>query len=185
MFEWHTPIEIMKDGTVREYKGYLINRNGKLYSLITKQFKTASFDNGNYKFYTLSLNGKKLKPKVHKLVLSTFNPAGYNKKLTNECDHIDENKINNNINNLRWVTRSQNQSKRSFRDNQSMPKYVQHDEERNMYYVVCSIKNEEGKYKSVYVGSRKCIKEAIQIRDEFFLKYGRKINCKYTDDKLF
>lgn len=53
----------------------------------------------------LSKDGKKKCFKVHRLVLSAFCPSD-NPKL--ECNHKDGNKQNNRIENLEWVTPSQN-----------------------------------------------------------------------------
>jgi hypothetical protein len=43
--------------------------------------------------------------RVHRLILSAFKPTN-NKKM--QCNHIDGDKTNNNINNLEWVTQSEN-----------------------------------------------------------------------------
>jgi hypothetical protein len=166
MFEWHTPIEIMKNGTVREYKGYLINRNGEVYSLLTQQYKTASVNDIGYKFYTLHVSGKKYNPKVHKLVLSTFNPSGYN-KITNECDHINNDKNNNNINNLRWCTRSQNQLERKGWSKTGEKLIYNH---RNGYLI--TIKRND---KRNYIGCAKTLEQAIAIRNQYLLENNLQI----------
>tara|TARA_B110000503_G_C6782725_1_gene263952 strand:+ start:78 stop:458 length:381 start_codon:yes stop_codon:yes gene_type:complete len=51
------------------------------------------------------VDGKKLVRTVHRLVLSTFEgkcPEGY------ECDHIDIDRSNNQLSNLRWLTKEEN-----------------------------------------------------------------------------
>ena len=58
-------------------------------------------DKDGYKI--LSIKKKKLR--VHRVVLEHFIgecPTGF------ECDHIDRNRSNNHINNLRWVSKSDN-----------------------------------------------------------------------------
>tara|TARA_R110000868_G_scaffold153343_1_gene378721 strand:+ start:423 stop:908 length:486 start_codon:yes stop_codon:yes gene_type:complete len=48
---------------------------------------------------------------VHQLVANTFIPKIDGKT---EIDHIDRNRINNNVSNLRWATRSENSLNRSY-----------------------------------------------------------------------
>ena len=43
---------------------------------------------------------------IHRLVLMTFSPVENMENL--DCNHLDENKENNNLNNLEWCTRSYN-----------------------------------------------------------------------------
>ena len=50
--------------------------------------------------------GKKVQKTVHRLVGEAFIPNTFNKP---EINHIDGNKENNNIDNLEWVTRSENE----------------------------------------------------------------------------
>lgn len=63
-------------------------------------YKHVHFKNRNYR--------------IHRLILEVFVglcPPGL------ECDHIDRNRINNNINNLRWVTKKINQNNRKVYKN--------------------------------------------------------------------
>jgi hypothetical protein len=53
-------------------------------------------------------NGEYISSKlIHRIVAETFMPNPNNKP---EVDHIDTNKLNNRICNLRWVTKSENQN---------------------------------------------------------------------------
>ena len=54
---------------------------------------------------SLYKNGHKRNEKVHSLVARTFIPNPENKKTVN---HIDENKLNNTVENLEWMTNSEN-----------------------------------------------------------------------------
>jgi len=59
-----------------------------------------------YKMVHLQRDKKPYKRFVHRLVLETFvgdSPRGY------QCRHLDGNPLNNNLSNLKWGTRSENQ----------------------------------------------------------------------------
>ena len=100
---------------VEGYEGiYVITSTGKLYSMTRRdslfrvwdggEVKVAR-DGGGYKFAVLYKNGKGHGYKIHRLVASAFIPNPDNKPCV---DHIDGNKENNNVTNLRWCTHKEN-----------------------------------------------------------------------------
>jgi len=68
---------------------------------------TLHIERGNYKRNTICLSKKKKRKhfKIHRLVGLAFIPNPLNKP---EINHIDSNPLNNNVNNLEWVTRQEN-----------------------------------------------------------------------------
>jgi len=66
-------------------------------------------DGGGYRQVRLTTNDKTKDFKVHRLVLEAFiGPCSKGK----ECAHLDGTRTNNRVDNLRWVTRTENQSHR-------------------------------------------------------------------------
>lgn len=107
-------MEIWKD--IRGYEGkYQISNWGRVKSvertsttgqhLHEKLMKTCK-DVGGYDFVPLWSNGKKKNFKVHRLVLENFNPVENMRNL--DCNHKDEDKTNNRLENLEWLTRKEN-----------------------------------------------------------------------------
>jgi hypothetical protein len=64
-----------------------------------------TFINKGYVYAHLSRNGKHYNCKVHRAVASAFIDNPFNKP---EVNHIDENKENNRVDNLEWVTTKEN-----------------------------------------------------------------------------
>jgi len=103
---------------------YYVNRNGDVKSskgLVEKILKTKVTREG-YKSITLMQRVGRKQPiyvLVHKLVAFAFLdkpnlPYGPAKGCC--CiDHIDDNKLNNNANNLQWVTRRENNTKKPYK----------------------------------------------------------------------
>ena len=107
-------MEIWKD--IKGYEGkYQVSNLGSVKSveristtgqrLHEKIMKTCQ-DKGGYKFIGLWNDGKKKNFKVHRLVIEAFNPVEGMNNL--DCNHKDEDKTNNRLENLEWLTRKEN-----------------------------------------------------------------------------
>lgn len=99
-------MEIWK--SIKEYEGfYEVSNLGRIRSLFGgKAFiMKLSEDKDNYLIIILAKQGNKKTKKVHRLVLETFIgecPKGY------QTGHLDGNKQNNILSNLKWITPKEN-----------------------------------------------------------------------------
>jgi len=89
---------------IQDYPNYLIFDDGRVFSKKRKTDKK-TFKNRGYEQITLSKNGKTKTTKIHRLVAIHYIPKIEGKDYV---DHIDGNKSNNNVNNLRWTTNIEN-----------------------------------------------------------------------------
>lgn len=90
----------------KQYKNsnYWISKNGQCYNSKTKRFLTPT-ENGKYLKYCLCSEGKKFSILAHKMVYIAFY-GDYDE--SKQINHIDGNTLNNNIDNLELITRSEN-----------------------------------------------------------------------------
>ena len=107
---------------IQGYENYLIYPDGRVYNKKRNKFKTPQTFNTGYK-YVLLYNGQKPKAmRIHRLVGLHYIDNPDNKP---DIDHIDRDITNNNISNLRWVTKSENeQNKGMSSTNTSGHKYI-------------------------------------------------------------
>jgi hypothetical protein len=96
----------LQDKPIRGYEDiYSIDADGNVYSYHTNRvIKTKTAKNG-YKIICLHKNGKRKWLLVHRLVADAFIENPENKSQVN---HKDLDKKNNSVNNLEWVTSSEN-----------------------------------------------------------------------------
>lgn len=96
--------EIWKD--IKEYEGlYQVSNLGRVKRVTTGIILKGSKDRGGYLVVNLSKNNIGSMKKIHRLVAQAFIPNPENKP---EVNHIDEDKTNNMLSNLDWMTRKEN-----------------------------------------------------------------------------
>lgn len=86
------------------YTGYFATPDGRIYSNKSHKFLSQSM-RGDYLRVCLVNNGKKSSVSVHQLIALTYLPNPDNLPQVN---HKDENKLNNRVENLEWVTATEN-----------------------------------------------------------------------------
>jgi hypothetical protein len=92
---------------IENYPNYMVSKDGKIYSIRLKRYLQPVKNENGYHYVTLCTGDTKEKKNlyVHNLVANAFIEKINGKTIVN---HIDGNKINNNIEILEWVNQSEN-----------------------------------------------------------------------------
>ena len=162
-FEMFLPI----DG----YENYFISNFGNVKNVKTNKILKPGNDKNGYKLINLCKNGKVKTFTVHRLVAIAFLENPDNKQM---IDHIDENKSNNNVKNLRWATNQENLANRGKqKNNTSGFKGVCFNKPTNKYQSKISINGKIkhlGYYETAEEASRAYEAKAKVIHKEFYYK---------------
>lgn len=99
------------------YEQYQIDEDGNIYSLKRKKFLCPTLNHDGYLNCRIFKNGKGLSTSVARIMAYTF--LGLPPKTMSDptVDHIDGNRINNHVTNLRWLPRAKNASTRLYKKN--------------------------------------------------------------------
>lgn len=84
---------------------YAVSNLGRIKNLKTDHVIVPDSEEKGYKRLTIKVNGKTKHFAVHRLVAIAFIPNPENKP---QVDHIDNDKSNNKVSNLRWCTNKEN-----------------------------------------------------------------------------
>lgn len=113
-----------------ENTNYLISDDGRLFNKKTNKFLKGSINSTGYRVYQLTVNGKYYNFLCHRLVAEYFLPNQENYPVVH---HIDGNKLNNKVENLKWVSFSDNlqESYLMGRRNTKNQSYITENELKN------------------------------------------------------
>ena len=150
-------MEVWKD--VKGYEGiYQVSNFGRVKSLMFGKEKLLKLCLSTSGYYNINLyNNKNCKTiMVHKLVFLSFKNISSNRYFV--IDHIDNNKLNNNLNNLQLISNRLNSSKDKKSKSNNYNIYFN----SNAYLIRMRINN-----KKYSISTEKNIKNAIYVRDYF------------------
>ena len=156
---------------IEDYDNYFVSNFGNVKNNKTNRILKQGNHIQGYKLVDLSKNGIQKTFRVHRLVGLAFLENPDNKPM---IDHIDENKANNNVKNLRWATRKDNgynQGKQT--NNKSGYKGVCFYKSLNKYRANIYINDKSkhlGYYETAEEASKAYDTKAKQIHGEFYYK---------------
>ena len=143
---------------IYEYENYIIYENGDVLNVNTGKYLNPYTDKNGYKHIKLCKNGKGKIFKIHRLLALAYIPNTENKKC---IDHINRDKLDNRLENLRWATNLENQQNRGlFSNNTSGEKNISKDGD---YWRFKKTINNIKFYKSF-----KTKEEAIEFKKEYY-----------------
>jgi hypothetical protein len=149
---------------------YSINNFGIIKNTITNYILKPQLNNNGYYRINLFLDNKIRKFYLHRLIALAFIENPLNKKC---IDHINNEKLDNRIENLRFVSHSENNiNKRIGKNNKSSCKGVYFNKNKQKWISLITFNK-----KSFYLGEFKNIDDAIKKRKVACLLYfGEFIN---------
>jgi len=116
---------------IEGYPNYLIYDDGRVYSKRKGIFLCGKLSDSGYYSYRLCDRGREKTYKAHRLVAQHYIPNPENKP---QVDHIDRNRTNNHVSNLRWVTQQENmENKGDYKNNKSGHKNISHRKRGNRW----------------------------------------------------
>ena len=145
--------------TIAGYPNYKVSNFGNVKSITTQLIMKGTKRSNGYFNVSLTNNEDKSNKTIHRLVANAFIDNPLEKK---NVDHIDHNRLNNHVSNLRWATSTENNQNRSMHSN-------------NKSGITGVIWNKERKKWRAYITKNKVIKyigcfinkeDAIRARQE-------------------
>tara|TARA_R110002020_G_scaffold24886_1_gene81249 strand:- start:5229 stop:5720 length:492 start_codon:yes stop_codon:yes gene_type:complete len=160
----------METKEIKGFEDYLASKDGviikKKDNRILPQYKDSNRNRPDniYMRVNLWVNDKQSTQRVHRLVALAWidNPNNYK-----QVDHMDQNKFNNNVDNLRWICNSKNQLNTKDRPSKWGRNITKHEGKNNRWYISFS-RNGKRTCKSLPLSTPH--EEVVRIRNDMKLQ---------------
>ena len=162
--------------SIEGFSNYVIMEDGEVISLITsKTLKPWITINGYKRLKLINDDGEIKNMLLHRLIALAYIPNPLNKPM---IDHFDQNKLNNNIENLRWATRSENMQniKQPSINNKLNEKYIHINIKNNKHKYYVFVKTINGKK---HEKQFKSLEEAIEYRNTYLQNLENNLYCNF------
>ncbi len=145
------------------YEGlYRINMNGDVWSCRMNRLMKPTLNSIGY----LVIRVNKKTETIHRLLALQFIPNPENLPM---IDHIDQNKTNNNLDNLRWCSSATNQqNKNRHKNNTTGYKHIYTNFKPKEYWVI-RIKKDDFKYELCYNKSNYTLEQVVEFRNKIYI----------------
>lgn len=177
--------DIEKWITIKHNSNYEVSNLGKIRNKKTKRILKPAISNKGYYMVALSNKCKSHTYTIHKLVMEHFNRCAFDNEVIN---HIDGNKLNNNINNLEYTTQKDNCIKawqlglcEKIRENaykfkhfskiKTSKQIIQYDKDYNKIAIYDSIREAERKTGISNSNIIRCCKGIQNMTKNYIFKY--------------
>ena len=150
---------------IPNWENYTIDYNGNVYSKKTKKFLkqqiTTNYTGRKSYRTSFSKNGKKTTFHIHRLMGMTYLPNYYGLP---EIDHKDRNSLNNNLFNLKWISRSENAINVRMRPNKKVP--FRHIGEEEFSWRIRILRNKVFIFSKRFNKNMYSLDEVVKFRNE-------------------
>ena len=131
---------VKKEEWIQYIEEFYISNKGRIKNINTGKIRKTSIDHSGYeRLYTKSRNGKMILIYPHKAVAEKFVDNPNNKPVVN---HKDGNKLNNEKDNLEWVTAQEN-TQHALKNNLSSNSYKRKLTQNQIYDITNIYKRKE------------------------------------------
>ena len=149
---------------IPNFPNYQISENGEVYNKTTGKEVSPYVNSTGYMQFCVNVNGERTKIKVHRILAEIFIPNPLNKTIV---DHIDRNRLNNKLENLRWVTSSENSTNRNLHSNNtSGHEGIGHRRRRGLDKWRARIMKNDETIEKLFPYTEKGFQEAIEWRNQ-------------------
>jgi hypothetical protein len=170
----------MTSKSVDGFSNYCVCTEGTVRNLANKTVLKGTVENTGYKRYFLRNDeGKRKKILGHRLIALAFIPNPNNKK---EVDHIDRNKLNNCVSNLRWSTHTENQVNKPLPKRKNENVGYRHIRKRTIqwreYYELAIRRKGKHIFNKNYRTDRFTLQQVVDIRNGLYKQHDIEIDDK-------